>query len=84
MHINIFEDSAWRNFLPLTYTRQTCDLLCGMMKFRERTACYYPPNPLHFIMRKELEALYKNRFPSTFFNLLSAGDNLFINSSDGR
>jgi UDP-N-acetylglucosamine diphosphorylase/glucosamine-1-phosphate N-acetyltransferase len=31
-------------------------------------------------MRKELEALYKNRFPSTFFNLLSAGDNLFINS----
>lgn len=80
MHINIFEDEAWRNFLPLTYTRQTGDLLCGMMKFRNRVAHYYLDIPLHFILRKELEALYKTRFPHTLFNSLSAGENLFINS----
>lgn len=80
MHINILEDKAWRNFLPLTYTRPTCDLWCGMMKFRNRVAYYYPDIPLHFIMRKELELVYKTRFPHTIFNSLSAGENLFINS----
>ena len=36
MILLIFEDQAYENFLPLTYTRPVYDLKCGMYTFRER------------------------------------------------
>ena len=36
MILLIFEDKAYENFLPLTYTRPVYDLKCGMYTFRKR------------------------------------------------
>jgi UDP-N-acetylglucosamine diphosphorylase/glucosamine-1-phosphate N-acetyltransferase len=36
--VAIFEDDAYENFLPLTYTRPAFDLRCGARSFRQRIA----------------------------------------------
>ncbi|MCK4358454.1 MAG: hypothetical protein KAW92_06880 [Candidatus Cloacimonetes bacterium] len=79
MQINIFEDSKWENFLPLTYTRAVFDLRSGIFKLREKIAHYYQKHNCNLIVRKYLEELYKNRFPNRSINQLIKGSNLFIN-----
>ena len=79
MQINIFEDSQWQNFLPLTYTRAVFDLRCGILKLRQKIACYYQNNNCYLIVRKDLDELYKNRFPKRSINQVIKGSNLFIN-----
>ena len=79
MQINIFEDSKWENFLPLTYTRAVFDLRSGIFKLREKIAHYYQKHNCNLIVRKDLEELYKNRFPNRSINQLIKGSNLFIN-----
>jgi len=71
MKINIFEDSRWENFLPLTYTHAVFDLRCGILKLRQKIAYYYPEYDYHLIVRKDLEELYKNRFPERHINQLT-------------
>ncbi len=81
MKINIFEDSRWENFLPLTYTHAVFDLRCGILKLRQKIAYCYPEYDYHLIVRKDLEELYKNRFPERPINQLTKNSNLFINGS---
>jgi UDP-N-acetylglucosamine diphosphorylase/glucosamine-1-phosphate N-acetyltransferase len=41
----VFEDSLWRNFTPLVYTRPLFDLRCGAFTARERVAATLDAHP---------------------------------------
>jgi UDP-N-acetylglucosamine diphosphorylase/glucosamine-1-phosphate N-acetyltransferase len=47
MQLVIFEDSAYRHFLPLSYTRPVCGLRCGITMLWEKiVAAYGVPKPV--------------------------------------
>ena len=53
----IFEDHAWRNFLPLTYWRPVFRLRCGRYPLMERLAAELPANPTGLWVRDEIAAV---------------------------
>ena len=80
MRYIVFEDKAWSNFLPFTYTRFTGDLRVGVLKLRQRLGKYFGFEPNRIIVREDLEALYKQRHADWHINNFSAGEYVFINS----
>lgn len=79
MKLTIFEDEKWQNFLPLTYTRPSFDLKCGILKLRQKVEHYFPKTESTYLIRKELEEFYKERFPNKEVNSLQRGIHLFVN-----
>lgn len=65
----IFEDDAYENFLPLTYTRPVYDLRCGMVTLRERiTRHYQPETKLTLLCREYLTATQKQALQNVEIN----------------
>ena len=78
MKLCIFEDSAWDQFLPLTYTRASFDLKSGILKLRQKISYFYPDAKKFLIVRQELKELYQERY-NYAINELEEGTFLFIN-----
>ncbi|MGQ9514300.1 MAG: putative sugar nucleotidyl transferase, partial [Thermoproteota archaeon] len=67
----IFEDYAYENFLPMTYTRPAFDLRCGALTFRSRISNFFSRSELLLFTREHLaeyieskEKSYANRAES--------------------
>lgn len=78
MKVCIFEDSSWKNFLPLTYTRAVFDLRCGIYSHKTRIFNHYKNSQKSFLVREELEDLYKERYQDIKVNEFDEGQFLFI------
>ncbi|MCH8853114.1 MAG: hypothetical protein IID41_10750, partial [Planctomycetes bacterium] len=57
----IFEDQAWRNFLPLTYWRPVFRLRCGRYPLMERLSAELPAKLTGLWVRDEIAALTESR-----------------------
>ncbi len=79
MKLCIFENSSWRNFLPLTYTRASFDLRCGVYSLKKRIGHYYPGAEISLLVRDDLEKLYQERYPNVTINRVEKGEILFLN-----
>jgi UDP-N-acetylglucosamine diphosphorylase/glucosamine-1-phosphate N-acetyltransferase len=61
MIVALFEDEAYRNFLPLTYTRPMFECRTGMHSFLERAEKTFPESHLFLFTRDYLTATLKKR-----------------------
>jgi UDP-N-acetylglucosamine diphosphorylase/glucosamine-1-phosphate N-acetyltransferase len=60
-NVIIFEDHAWRNFLPLTYWRPVCRLRCGRYPLMERLSAELPAAPTGLWMRDAIASVAASR-----------------------
>lgn len=79
MKLCIFENTTWENFLPLTFTRASFDLRCGVYSLRKRIAKYYSTKDISLLVREDLKRLYQERYPDFAINHIEEGDVLFLN-----
>ena len=79
MYICIFEDSRYRNFLPLVFLRPVFDLRCGVFTLREKVQRLFPRVPLHLHCRTELADVVREQNTGTSVNTLPEDDCWFIN-----
>src|SRR5512140_3575260 len=77
--ICIFEDEAWRQLLPLSYTRPVYDLRCGMQSLRQKILRRYPEAHPVLHTRAYLEGLVRRQNPGVPVNTLNGRGCLFIN-----
>ena len=80
MNYVIFEDNAWKNFLPFTYTRFTGDLRSGILKQRKRIGLYFDFEPTKIALRDGIKNLYRRRHQHWQINDFRYGEYTFINS----
>ena len=77
MSIVFFEDTSWKNFAPLSYTRSLFDLKIGSLTTFE----HFNNKSSKFLTRQYLEKVTKERHPDNLVNTLEYnGDDIFINS----
>ena len=77
----IFDDLKYTNFFPLTYTRSTGDLRCGILKLRQRIFSYMDQEQVKVILPSFLENTYKERHSDWQINSLeNSREEIFINS----
>lgn len=84
MNVCIVEDQGYKNLYPLTKTRPVFGLRCGRYTIEERMLQVLGSRVecVHYIMRPELEGVWKSRNRASScidFSLPEHGNNLFIN-----
>lgn len=79
MHICIFEDRDYKNFLPLVYFRPVYNLHCGALSLQEKIAKVLPRLKTIFHMRSELVDNFSDNFPDRIINKFPDDDVWFIN-----
>lgn len=67
----LFDDVKWKNFFPLTHTRSTADIRCGILTIKEKWE-HYLQNKTYILTQTYLQDLYE------FDN--SIQDCIYINS----
>jgi len=77
MSIVFFEDTSWKNFVPLSYTRSLFDIKIGSLttyeQFRNKSS--------KMLTRRYLEGVTKERHPGNTVNKLEYNnDDIYINS----
>lgn len=76
MSFVFFEDTNWRNFVPLSYTRSMFDIKIGSLTASE----YFNNKYSKFITRRYLEKVTKERHPDSTVNKFEYNnDDIFIN-----
>jgi len=75
----IFDDKP-QAFYPLTLTRSTSDLRCGILKLRQRLQALIDDNDTHLWIEDRLEPLYMERHPDWSINQPASGGELLVNS----
>src|SRR5574341_774577 len=60
----IFEDDKFGNFYPLTYNRPVYELLCGVLKFREKIPFYFPDCEINLLCRDFLPSILTEKTKS--------------------
>ncbi|MGB5875417.1 MAG: GlmU family protein [Bacteroidota bacterium] len=78
-NICVFEDTAYRNLLPLVYLRVTSDLRCGIMTLREKIEQSYPGVPLSLHCREYLADLVREQNFGVPVNNVQGKSCLFVN-----
>ena len=77
MSIVFFEDTSWKNFVPLSYTRSLFDLKIGSLTTFE----HFNNKSSKFLTREHLESVTKQRHPNCKVNRFEYdNDDIFINS----
>lgn len=79
MKIYIFEDEAYKNFLPLTYFRPVYELRCGALSLKEKIENYFKHKVTGLHTRTELTGLTKELYPKKDINNYPTDYSLFIN-----
>lgn len=77
--ICIFEDSGYKNFLPLTYLRPVYELRGGIFTLREKIERYFVGYPIIYQVRSEMENLYRSVNPKFRINDFTSEEIIFIN-----
>jgi UDP-N-acetylglucosamine diphosphorylase/glucosamine-1-phosphate N-acetyltransferase len=77
MSIVFFEDTSWKHFVPLSYTRSLFDLKVGSLTSFE----HFNKRPAKFLTRQYLEKLTNQRHPNCNVNKFEYNnDDIFITS----
>ncbi len=77
MSIVFFEDTSWKNFVPLSYTRSLSDIKIGSLTSFEQ----FNIKSAKFLTREHLESVTKQRHPNCKVNRFEYdNDDIFINS----
>ena len=77
MSIVFFEDTSWKNFVPLSYTRSLFDLKIGSLTTFE----HFNNKSSKLLTRQYLQKVTKERHPDNIVNKFEYnGDDIFINS----
>jgi len=77
MSIVFFEDTSWKNFVPLSYTRSLFDIKIGSLTTNE----HFENRSSKFLTRRYLEGLTKERHPDNTVNKFEYNnDDICINS----
>lgn len=77
MSIVFFEDTTWKNFVPLSYTRSLFDMKIGSLTTHE----HFNNKSSKFLTRRYLEGVTKERHPDNAVNIFEYNnDDIFINS----
>ena len=77
MSIVFFEDTSWKNLVPLSYTRSLFDLKFGSLTTFE----HFNNKSSKFLTRHYLEDVTRERHPDNIVNKFEYnGDDIFINS----
>ncbi len=79
MRICIFEDTLWRNFLPLVYLRPVYDLRCGTLSLREKIEAIVPRATTVLLVRDGMAELLAEENPGLAVNALPDDDLWFVN-----
>lgn len=79
MHICIFEDKYYRNFLPLVYFRPVYHLHCGALSLCQKIELIAPRIKTVYQMRSMLVESISERFPKLMINKIPNDDVWFIN-----
>jgi UDP-N-acetylglucosamine diphosphorylase/glucosamine-1-phosphate N-acetyltransferase len=77
--ICVFEDTAYRNLLPLVHLRITSDLRCGITTLREKIERTYPGIPLSLHCRGYLADLVREQNLGVPVNNVQGTSCLFVN-----
>jgi len=80
MQIVIFDDQKIKNFYPLTLTRSTGDLRCGILKLRQRILSNFETDEINVIIPSWLQKLYNEKHPEWQINYLKKDETMFVNS----
>lgn len=79
-HICIFEDSQNSQLIPLTYTKATFELRCGLFTPLERIIRHYPNAAINLFCRDYLADALRESYPYRINNLPITNDTyLFLN-----
>ena len=77
MSIVLFEDTSWKKFVPLSYTRSLFDLKIGSLT----TFDYFNIKSAKLLTRKYLENMTRQRHPNCNVNKFEYDSNdIFVNS----
>ena len=77
MSIVLFEDTSWKKFAPLSYTRSLFDLKIGSIT----TFDYFNTKSVKLLTRKYLENMTRQRHPNCNVNKFEYdSDDIFVNS----
>src|ERR1041385_1591120 len=79
MHVCIFEDTQFKNFLPLVYSRPVFDLRCGALSLREKIGAALPRTKFILYVRSELVDCVREELPEASVNIFPDGDLWLVN-----
>jgi len=71
MNYILFDDQAWNNLLPLTFTRPVCELRAGILTVSEKWQKFLK-SPISYLTQEYLKVKYE---------LITAEENILINGS---
>lgn len=71
MNYILFDDQAWNNMLPLTFTRPVCELRAGILTVSEKWQKFLK-SPISYLTQEYLQVKYE---------LITAEENILINGS---
>ena len=76
----IYEDSEAENLYPLTLTRPTFDLRCGIFNLKEKIVRHFPGSRVHYGVRPQLQPLLAAKPEISLLKVPLKNDAFFINS----
>lgn len=79
MEICIFEDLYFDRIEPLTFSRPTYDLVCGISSLKDKIVRHYPDVKISLHTRPYLESFLISKYPDLSINKIEEDDCLFIN-----
>lgn len=79
MEICIFEDLYFDRIEPLTFSRPTYDLVCGISSLKEKIIRQYPDVKISLHTRPYLESFLISKYSDLSINKIEDDDCLFIN-----
>ena len=79
MEICIFEDLYFDRIEPLTFSRPTYDLVCGISSLKDKIIRQYPGVKVSLHTRPYLEFFLFSKYPDISINKIESDDCLFIN-----
>jgi len=77
--IMIYEDTGFKNLLPLTYLRPVYDLRCGILTLKQKFEFFFPDSKIIFHCRPYLENSIKEKYKKSLVNDFKGNSILFVN-----
>lgn len=77
--ILLFEDSGFKNLLPLTFLRPVYDLKCGILTLREKIESKFPNMNIILHAREYLKDVLNEKYPNRLMNNFINDSIIFIN-----
>ncbi len=78
MHFYIYEDTDTSNLAPITRTRPTFDIYCGIFKCLERICNYFPKAEITLFVRDELSKITKENYPNYRVNPSNVEEGIWL------